>query len=126
MAGLWNDLRFGFKMLLKNPGVTAVAVIALALGIGANTALFSLVYGILLKPLPYAQGNDLVVLDQQFAKTNTTNVRFSVKEIADYRQQTKTLSEVEEYHGMSFILLNDSEPDNVNTRSTPAQTPWTL
>jgi putative ABC transport system permease protein len=115
MPGLFNDLKFGFKMLTKNPGFTLVAVIALALGIGANTALFSLVYGILLKPLPYANGNDLVVIDQRYTKAGPTNVSFSAKEVSDYRTQTQTLSQVEEYHGMSFILLNDKEPDNVNT-----------
>jgi len=80
-----QDLRYGFRMLRKNPGFTLVALLALALGIGANTALFSVVYGVLLKPLPYAQGKELVVLQQDFPKANVTNVGFSVKELQDYR-----------------------------------------
>src|SRR5215471_19136477 len=110
-----HDLRYGFRMLRKSPGFTLVALLALALGIGVNTALFSVAYGILLKPLPYAQGKELVVLQQDFAKSHQSNVLFSVKEINDYREQAKSLAQVEEYHGMSFILLDGQQPDNVRT-----------
>jgi predicted permease len=102
-------------MLRKNPGFTLVALVALALGIGANTALFSVVYGVLLKPLPYAQGKELVVLQQSFPKANAPNVGFSVKELQDYREQAKSLAQIEEYHQMSFILLDGQEPDEVRT-----------
>src|SRR5262249_51564486 len=102
-------------MLRKTPVFTAVAMTALALGIGANSALFSVVYGVLLKPLPYAQGQDLVVLHQEFSKAGNREVAFSVKEINDYREQSKALADVEEYHQMSFILLGGQEPDNVRT-----------
>jgi len=115
MSGFLQDIRYGFRMLTKNPGFTLVVISALALGIGVNTALFSVVYGILLKPLPYAQGKELVVLQQDFAKSHQPNVLFSVKEINDYREQAKSLAQVEEYHGMSFILLDGQQPDNVRT-----------
>jgi putative ABC transport system permease protein len=110
-----QDLRYGFRTLRNNPGFTLVAMLALGLGIGANTALFSVVYGVLLKPLPYAQGQELVVLRQRFAGTERTDAGFSVKEIADYRQQTKSLAQIEEFHLMSFILLGGQEPDDVRT-----------
>jgi putative ABC transport system permease protein len=115
MSTFIQDLRYGFRMLRKNPGYTLVALLALALGIGANTALFSVVYGVLLKPLPYAQGKELVVLQQAFPKANVTNVGFSVPELQDYRAQTKSLAQIEEYHQMSFILLDGKEPDEVRT-----------
>jgi predicted permease len=115
MSTFLQDLRYGLRMLRKNPGFTVVALVALALGIGANTALFSVVYGVLLKPLPYAQGKELVVLHQEFPKANAMNVGFSVKELNDYREQAKSLAQIEEYHQMSFILLDGQDPDEVRT-----------
>jgi predicted permease len=115
MSSFIHDLRYGIRMLRRNPGFTLVALLALALGIGANTALFSVVYGVLLKPLPYAQGKELVVLHQEFPKANVMNVGFSVKELNDYREQAKSLAQIEEYHQMAFILLDGQEPDEVRT-----------
>lgn len=114
MNGFIHDIRYGFRMLRKNPGFTLVALLALALGIGANTALFSVVYGVLLKPLPYAQGKELVVLQQSFPKANVQDAGFSIKEIQDYRDQAKSLAQIEQYHQMTFILLDGQEPNEVH------------
>ncbi|HET6724601.1 MAG TPA: hypothetical protein VFH85_01175, partial [Gammaproteobacteria bacterium] len=66
MNGFLSDLRFGIRQLVSKPGFAAAAILTLALGIGANTAVFSLLNGYLLKPLPYPNGSQLVQIDGQF------------------------------------------------------------
>lgn len=112
---LARDVRYGLRALARSPGYALAVVLTLGLGIGANTAIFSLVNGVLLRPLPYAAGNELVVVRQQALRAGSANIPFSVKEILDYRAQLGTLDGFVEYHGMSFTLLNRGEPDRVLT-----------
>jgi predicted permease len=112
---LLQDIRYGGRILLRNPGFTFVAVLTLALGIGANTAIFSVIYGVLMRPLPYKDGNQLVIVQQQAPLAGVNNVPFSVKEVQDYREQNQTLDAVVEHHTMSFTLLGGDEPQRVQT-----------
>ena len=111
---LQQDVKFGLRVLRRNPGFTLTAVITLALGIGANTAIFSVIYGVLLRPLPYTAGDRLVVINQQARLNNANSLGFSVKEFQDYRDQNKTM-EMVEHHAMSFILYGRDEPERVQT-----------
>src|SRR5581483_3604614 len=112
---LTQDLRFGIRMLRRNPGFTITAVLILGLGIGANSAIFSVVNAVLLKPLPYENGDRLMVVRQQATRAGVNDVPFSVPEINDYRSQNHSLSGLVEYHNMAFILLGRQEPERVVT-----------
>jgi putative ABC transport system permease protein len=112
---LKHDCAYAFRMMARNKGFTAVAVLTLALGIGANTAIFSVVHAVLLRPLPYQQGQQLVFIREQALKANLDDIRFSVPEISDFRAQNRTLSGLVEYHGMSFTLFGHGGPERVNT-----------
>ena len=118
---LRQDVRFALRTLRKNPGFTAAAVLTLALGIGANTAIFSLVHGVLLRPLPYLDDGDLVVLRQKAPKAGVDNLAFSVQEVYDYREQNRSLGSLVEYHSMTFTLLGRGEPERVRTGVVSAE-----
>jgi predicted permease len=117
----WQDTRFAIRTLMKRPGFTAIIVLTLTLGIGANTAIFSVINGVLLRPLPYEGGQKLVVLRQQAPLADVDNMPFSVKEIFDYREQNQTLEAIVEYHTMAFILLGRGEPERVQTGVVSAE-----
>src|SRR5712691_3452795 len=94
---LWQDLRYGLHKLVKNPGFTIVAVLALALGIGANSTIFSLANSVFLRQLPVPEANRLVWL---FTDSNTS---ISFPDYVDYARQTDIFSDILAYH---WIPLN--------------------
>lgn len=112
---LRQDLAFAARTLLRNPSFAIVAVVTLGLGIGANTALFSLIDGVLLKPLPYTEGDRLVVLKQSAPLAGQSDAFLSIKEYYDYRSSARVFDGLVEYHQMSFDLIERGEPDRVDT-----------
>lgn len=109
------DLRYGARTLWKNPGFALLAVLTLGLGIGANTAIFSVIDGVLLKPLPYENGERLVLIQQSATQTGQQSIGVSIKELFEYRAQLSSVDELVEFHQMSFDLLRRGEPDRVAT-----------
>ena len=109
------DLRYGARTLRKNPGFALLAVLTLGLGIGANTAIFSVINGVLLKPLPYDNGDRLLLIQQSTTQASQQNFGVSIKELYDYRQQLASFDGLVEFHQMNFDLLRRGEPDRVAT-----------
>src|SRR5262245_20202890 len=109
-----NDLRFALRQLRKSPGFTAVVVITLALGIGANAAIFTLVRGVLIKPLVNRDEDRLIYIRQSAPGVGTENSTWSMPEIADLKARVKTLSEFGDFSTIAFTVLGLGEPREVN------------
>src|SRR6266567_1743573 len=108
MSTLLQDLRYGFRMLGRNPGFTAVAVLTLALGIGATSAIFSEVYGVLLRPLPYPQPDQ--ILDLSEVNDKGGRMSFADPNFEDVRSQNHTLQGVAEYAAALESVTGGPEP----------------
>jgi len=115
---MFQDLRNAIRMLLKNPGFTAVVVVTLALGIGANAALFSVVNGVLLNPLPFPQPEQLITIDQ--SKPNFERGAIPYPNFVDMQRENRTLSSVAISRNTSFTLLGQGEAERVNARMISA------
>ena len=113
-----NDLRFALRQLCKNPGFTVVAVLTLALGIGANAALFSVVNGVLLNPLPYPQPEQLVSLHQ--SKPNFPTGSISYPNFRDWQKENRTFSGMAIGRSFSANLIGAGEAEQVDGRRVSA------
>jgi putative ABC transport system permease protein len=115
METIWRDVRYSLRTLLKTPGFTLVAVLTLALGIGANTAIFSVINAVLLKPLPYDESERLVFLTEW--SEQVPNMSFSVANLKDVRDQNTVFESLVGSNGANFILTGEgSEAERVNAR----------
>ncbi|MES3008979.1 MAG: ABC transporter permease [Pseudomonadota bacterium] len=115
MQDLIEDIGFALRNFRKSVGVVLLIVVTLGLGIGANSAIFSMVYHVLLGPLPFADGDQLVKIHTNRPAIGQYNVAASVQTMFDYERQSQTLSDVIEYHQMSFTLLGHGDPSFVQT-----------
>lgn len=109
METFWQDLRYGARMLVKNPGFALIAIMTLALGIGANTAIFSVVNAVLLRPLPFYSPERLLVLGQTEAEDRNYLSQFSFRNFADLRQQTKAFERLAAYYNNNMTLTGQGE-----------------
>ena len=111
METLWQDLRHGLRLLRKSPGFAIIAVLTVALGIGANTAVFSVVYGVLLEPLPYHDSARLILLNETTPRVGMVSV--SDPNFLDWRSQSTTFSQMAAVHEVAFNLSGISQPESI-------------
>jgi putative ABC transport system permease protein len=112
MEELFQDVRYGLRMLRKSPGFTAVALLTLALGIGANTAIFSVVYGVLLRPLPYQDSDRVIVLNETTPKVGLVSV--SYPNFLDWRSWNHVFSRMTAVASVSYNLAGVNQPENIS------------
>ncbi|MGH9839940.1 MAG: ADOP family duplicated permease [Blastocatellia bacterium] len=110
---LMHDLRFGLRMLRKNPGFSLVAILTLALGLGMNVAVFSVVNAVLLKPLPYPEPERLVTIQNQFMARNLKNAGVSAADYVDYRGRGRIFEEVAAGSSISFNLTGVERAETI-------------
>ncbi len=111
MNNLLQDLRYSARMFLKNPGFTAVAIITLALGIGANSTIFSFVNGVMLRPLPYRNPERLVLLDETAPKRGIDSMNVSFPNFADWRERNQVFEGIAAFIEGSYTLTGKGEPE---------------
>ncbi len=119
---LWQDLRFGARMLRKNPGFTAVVVLTVALGVGANAAIFSLVDAVLLRPLPYPESDRLVMVWEKVSLPNYHHDENnpSPGNFSDWKNQNTVFENIVAYRNRSFNLTGEGEPMRVEGEQVSA------
>jgi putative ABC transport system permease protein len=118
MNTLWQDVRYGARMLLKNPGISFVVILALALGIGANTAIFSVVNAVLLRPLPYEESERLVFLNERSPVIEEMSL--SYPNFTDWRAQNHVFEKLAVYNRSSYNLTGAGEAERITTGQVSA------
>src|SRR6185503_774324 len=113
METLIKDFRFALRGLLKQPGFAAVVVLTLALGIGASTAIFSVVNAVLLRPLPFPNSDRLQVVWGNYRALNIARLPAKAAEYDDYAHQTQVFDSVAAYSTRSFNMTGGSEPERI-------------
>jgi putative ABC transport system permease protein len=121
MQTLWQDLRYGARTLFKNRSFTAVAIIAIALGIGANTAIFSVVNAVLLRPLPYNEPERLVAVWETDTRKADSKGSISYPNFFDWRERNQSLENVAVYHGAGFSMIGEGNPIQLSGQVVSAE-----
>ena len=115
MSRFWQDLRYAARVLGKNPGVTAIMVFTLALAIGATTAIFSVVYGVLLRPLPYSGADRIMAISE--VNSNGRPSRLADPNFDDFRDQSHSFQSIAKYSAYPVSVSGASQPTRTDRGS---------
>ena len=113
MSSLLRNLRYSLRVLWKNPGLTITVLLTLALGIGANTAIFTVDYATLLAPMPYPEPDQLVVV---WSKIQTFHNGISAGDFTDWQRQNSTFQSLDAFTGGAFNIASKDQPENIDGR----------
>ncbi len=119
MMSFWQDVRYGLRVLGKNPGFTAIAILTLALGIGANTALFSVVNGVLLNPLPFVNPDELVAVYTKSPTFQESSI--SYPNFLDWRKDNHSFTALSAFRSDDYNLVGAGEPERVHIHMISAE-----
>src|SRR5271167_3463787 len=114
---LFQDLRYAFRLLTKSPAFTLIAILTLALGIGANTAIFSVVNGVLLRPLPFRDPSRLVLIAE---KSSFPVISTSFENYLDWRDQSHSFESTQAVRSGAITLTGAGEPERLTVQMTTA------
>ncbi len=113
METLWQDLRYGWRSLLRNPGFAIVAIVTLAIGIGANVTIFSVVNGVLLKPLPFPESRRLVTIWETDSERNIVRGTASPAEFLDWQEMNHSFENLAAWRGLYYTITGSGDPERV-------------
>src|SRR5688572_22272304 len=110
MEGFRQDIRYGLRSMLKHRTLTIIAIVTLAFGIGANTAMFSVISAVLLRPLPYAEPDRLVWMNESGDEVG--NRWLSYPNFFDWRERSKSFEAMSTFRGFSVVMTGADQPEN--------------
>jgi putative ABC transport system permease protein len=116
MATLFQNLRYTIRTLRKSPGFTAAALLTLALAIGANTAIFSVVDAVVLRPLPYSDPDRVILVKEWIPQATPDPIPVSAPDVIQFQRQNSVLNEVTAFSGAQFDLSEENEPQRVTAQ----------
>ena len=113
MGAFWRDLRYGARTLRRNPGFAVVAILTLAIGIGANVMIFSVVNGVLLRPLPFPDSQRIVTIWETDANRGIVHGTASAAELLDWRDLNHSFKDLSGWRALYFTITGNGEPEQV-------------